>query len=55
MGSEYSPDSEAQRWFTFFNKADYTGPNALQLPTALRNVPTNKSIHVQIKNFGSAF
>lgn len=29
MRSEYSPDREAQSWFTFSNKADYNGPQAL--------------------------
>lgn len=41
MGSEYSPNSEAQHQFTFSNKADYTSPNALQLPSTWR-VTTNK-------------
>lgn len=55
MGSTYSPDGEAQHWFTFFNKADYTGPNAVQLPVTSRSMSINKSLHAAQKTYEMHF
>lgn len=57
MGSEYSPDREAQSWFTFSNKADYNGPRALQyyetrlLTNQCRFQTTNHHLHVCLPEF----